>query len=129
MCSRVSDGEQEERTNTVQSSSHPVYNTEFQFIAPHFRSGVKIDLMDEDTDAWLGSLGTSIYSLMRDADFYESDFENAVEQKYDLRESIKSDKDPIGHVIAKLQFEEDEVGLFTGETAPCTRRTCGGVVS
>ena len=111
----IKDGEQEERTNTVQSSSHPVYNTEFQFIAPHFRSGVKIDLMDEDTDACIGSSYTSIYSLlMRDADFYESDWKNAVEQKYDLRESIKSDKDPIGHVIAKLQFEEDVVGLFTG---------------
>ena len=91
-----------------------MFNSTFQFVAPHFRSGIRLDLMDENTGLKVGTSYISIYSLcMRDADFNQSDWKSAGEDKYLLRDSDFSDKDPIGYVLAKLQFQEDTVGLFT----------------
>lgn len=91
-----------------------MFNSQFQFIAPHFRSGIRLDLIDEETGLTVGSSYTSVYALgLRDADIYKNDWKIAKEEKYYIRNTIQSDEEPVGYITAILQFEEDINGLFT----------------
>ena len=73
-----------------------------------------MDLIDEETGIVVGTCYTSVYALgLRDADIYNNDWKITKEEKYFIRDSLQSDKEPVGYITAVLQFEEDIAGLFT----------------
>ena len=59
----------EKRTQTVHASAAPVYNKKFRFTAMHYRSSIKVTLVDAQTGRKIGQTKISVYSIMqRDAD-------------------------------------------------------------
>jgi len=110
----VDDQEQtEKRTQTVHGSAAPVYNKNFRFVAAHYRSFLRLSLVDALTGRKIGQAIVSAYSLLqRDADVHNGDWRRASLEKLAMRDVNNVER--VGHFSVRLAFEEDSKGLFSG---------------
>ena len=130
------------RTNTVHSSATPIFNVTWTVKMAHFRSSLKIFLVDANTNRRIGYTKLSVVSVMqRKADTsieigHQSVGKNKqkssataavggggggggvhADQSISDRLILKdmNDKQDIGYLVANVSFEEDIKGLFLSE--------------
>jgi hypothetical protein len=90
-----------------------VYNKNFRFVAAHYRSFLRLSLVDALTGRKIGQAIVSAYSLLqRDADVHNGDWRRASLEKLAMRDVNNVER--VGHFSVRLAFEEDSKGLFSG---------------
>ena len=118
------------KTNTVRSSATPIFNFSWTVKMTHFRSSLKLFLVDANTNRRIGYTKLSVVSVMqRKADASieigpHSGGKNKQKSAHLQAESSISDrlllkdmndKQDIGYLVANVSFEEDTNGLFLSD--------------
>jgi hypothetical protein len=118
------------KTRIIRSSAAPHFNKSWIFPVPHFHCSLRISLMNARDGSIIGSHKMTIYSLiMRDADFFDSNWAAATEQVYPLYKSdaaavgkspapstsdvsLSGDSGAAANVKATIKFEENWKALY-----------------
>ena len=118
----VEDTSREFRSKSVFHSASPIFNVKWTIKMEHYRAAVNLYLMDAVTHQKIACSRVSVYATMqRDADRKYNHWDDAPVEHLPLRtlgataDTDDDDDHLIGHFCAKVAFEEDVLGLFTGE--------------
>ena len=115
----VEDTSREFRSKSVFNSASPIFNVKWTIKMEHYRAAVNLFLMDAVTHQKIACSRVSVYATMqRDADRKYIHWDDAPVEHLPMRSlpiGVDTDDDLMGHFCAKVTFEEDVLGLFTGE--------------
>lgn len=105
------------RSKSVFNSASPIFNVKWTIKMEHYRAAVNLFLMDAVTHQKIACSRVSVYAIMqRDADRKYVHWDDAPVEHLPMRSlGVDTDDDLMGHFCAKVTFEEDVLGLFTGE--------------
>lgn len=102
------------KSKTIYGSASPIYNVKWTIKMEHYRAAINIYLMDAHTHRKIAFVRVTCYSLIqRDIDRKYKSWKDAVIENIPMRNI--SDTEDLGYITARIAFEENLVGLFTGD--------------
>ena len=107
---------EEEKSHTVLSSATPVFNVKWTMTATHYRSQLRLHLVDANNDRKVGVAKVTPYFLLqREADKYGKSDTLPDMEKLTMYDA-SNEKEEIGYFKVSISFEEDVKNFFLSLT-------------